>query len=34
LESFGFQLAFLDAFDVEEAKDLIANYLELLNPNK
>ncbi|MFA5468214.1 MAG: TetR/AcrR family transcriptional regulator [Sphaerochaetaceae bacterium] len=32
LESFGFQLAFLDAFDVEEAKQLIANYLELLNP--
>lgn len=34
LESFGFQLAFLEAFDVEEAKDLIANYLELLNPAK
>ncbi len=32
LESFGFQLAFLDAFDVEEAKDLMTNYLELLNP--
>ena len=32
LESFGFQLAFLDAFDVDEAKDLMANYLELLNP--
>ena len=32
LESFGFQLAFLDAFDVDEAKDLMTNYLELLNP--
>lgn len=30
LESFCFQLAFLDAFDVIGAKELIAHYLELL----
>jgi hypothetical protein len=32
LESFCFQLAFLDAFDVAGAKELVSNYLELLRP--
>jgi AcrR family transcriptional regulator len=32
LESFCFQLAFLDAFDVAGAKELVTNYLELLRP--
>ena len=32
LESFCFQLAFLDAFDIVRAKELIGNYLELLRP--
>ncbi len=32
LESFCFQLAFLDAFDVEGSKELVSNYLELLKP--
>ena len=32
LESFCFQLAFLDSFDVEGSKELVANYLELLRP--
>jgi len=30
LESFCFQLAFLDAFDIEGSKQLVANYLESL----
>jgi hypothetical protein len=32
LESFCFQLAFLDSFDTEGSKELVANYLELLRP--
>jgi AcrR family transcriptional regulator len=32
LESFCFQLAFLDAFDVAGSKELVTNYLELLKP--
>jgi len=32
LESFCFQLAFLDSFDIEGSKELVANYLELLRP--
>jgi AcrR family transcriptional regulator len=32
LESFCFQLAFLDSFDREGSKELVANYLELLRP--
>ncbi|MFA5514602.1 MAG: TetR/AcrR family transcriptional regulator, partial [Sphaerochaetaceae bacterium] len=34
LESFSFQLAFLDDFNVEEAKEVMANYLELLKPQE
>jgi TetR/AcrR family transcriptional regulator len=34
LESFCFQLAFLDAFDIEGSKELVSNYLELLHPKK
>ena len=32
LESFCFQLAFLDAFDIEGSKELVGNYLELIRP--
>jgi len=32
LESFCFQLAFLDAFDIDGSKELVSNYLELLHP--
>ena len=32
LESFCFQLAFLDSFDVEGSKEMVNNYLELLRP--
>ncbi|MGI6466113.1 MAG: TetR/AcrR family transcriptional regulator [Sphaerochaetaceae bacterium] len=32
LESFSFQLAFLESFNLESSKELIANYLELLKP--
>lgn len=34
LESFCFQLAFLDSFDVEGAKEVMGNYLELLKPKE
>jgi len=34
LESFCFQLAFLDSFDVDGAKEVMANYLELLKPKE
>ena len=34
LESFCFQLAFLDTFDVDGSKELVSNYLELLRPQK
>jgi len=34
LESFCFQLAFLDAFDVEGSKELVSNYLQLLKPKQ
>jgi len=34
LESFCFQLAFLDAFDIEGSKELVSNYLELLHPKE
>lgn len=32
LESFCFQLAFLEAFNIQGAKELVYNYLELLKP--
>lgn len=32
LESFCFQLAFLDSFDVDGSKEVVSNYLELLKP--
>ncbi|HLW22244.1 MAG TPA: TetR/AcrR family transcriptional regulator [Sphaerochaetaceae bacterium] len=32
LESFCFQLAFLDSFDVVGSKEMVSNYLELLRP--
>ncbi|MCK9286968.1 MAG: TetR/AcrR family transcriptional regulator [Sphaerochaetaceae bacterium] len=33
LESFCFQLAFLDAFDAVGAKEVVSNYMTLLDPN-
>ena len=34
LESFCFQLAFLDAFDVAGSRELVSNYLELIRPQR
>ncbi len=34
IESFCFQFAFLDSFDIDEAKKIVSNYLELLRPDR